>query len=79
MRKLLAFLARLRAQKLHFHLAQYRDDAIMVEVATPGYRWEVEFFADRHVEVERFASDGGVHGEELLGDLVGPRKRARRS
>jgi len=32
----------------------------MVEVHVPGARWEVEFFADGHVEVEVFKSAGGV-------------------
>ncbi len=68
--KLLDFLARLRAKKVHFHLAQYRDEAIMVEIATPGYRWEVEFFEDQSVEVERFVSQGGVQGESLLREIT---------
>jgi hypothetical protein len=32
----------------------------MVEVHVPGARWEVEFFADGHVEVEIFQSASGV-------------------
>lgn len=32
----------------------------MVEVYLPGARWEVEFLADRHVEVETFRSDASV-------------------
>ncbi len=39
----------------------------MVEVAVPGERWEVEFFADDHVEVEIFLStDKGIEGEDAL-------------
>jgi hypothetical protein len=48
----------LRAGKIHHRLDQYRDDAIMVEVAVPGERWEIEFLDDGTVEAEVFRSDG---------------------
>ena len=38
----------------------------MVEVAIPGERWEVEFFADGHVEVEKFIGQAEILGEEEL-------------
>ncbi|WP_216595229.1 hypothetical protein [Cylindrospermum stagnale] len=41
----------------------------MVNVAIPGQRWEVEFFADGSVEVERFISSGEVAGEDVLSEL----------
>lgn len=45
----------------------------MVDIAVPGARWEVEFFADGHVEVEIFRSNGtGVVGEEALAELFAP-------
>lgn len=40
----------------------------MVEVAVPGERWEVEFFADGEVAVEVFRS-AGMEGEEALARL----------
>ena len=40
---LLLFLNDLRRGKIHYRLSQHRDNAIMVEVAAPGERWEVEF------------------------------------
>lgn len=56
------------------HHTSYRLDrvrqAVMVVVATPGYRWEVEFMDDGAIEVERFVSDGGVAGDELLSELL---------
>jgi hypothetical protein len=64
--KLLDFLGRLDAARIHYRLERNRDDALMVLAAVPGERWEVEFFADGHVEVEVFRSADGVHGEELL-------------
>jgi hypothetical protein len=64
--KLLDFLAELDRRKIHFGLTRVRPEAIMVEIAVPGERWEVEFFADGHVEVEVFGRTTGVVGEEEL-------------
>jgi hypothetical protein len=38
----------------------------MVQVAVPGERWEVEFFADHAPEVEVFRSDGSIGDASLL-------------
>ena len=48
----------------------------MVEVALPGWRWEVEFMEDGAVEIARYRSVGGVQDqpellEEFLKDLEG--------
>jgi hypothetical protein len=42
----------------------------MVLVTVPGERWEIEFFGDGSVEVERFRSNGEVGGEETLHELL---------
>lgn len=68
--RLLSFLDELRAAKIHYRLDQFRDDAIMVEVAVPGERWEVEFLDDGSVEVEVFRSDGSIHDNAALDDLI---------
>ncbi len=60
MTALLAFIKRLTAAGLDYRLSNARSDAVMVEVAVPGERWEVEFFEDGHVESERFVSDGTI-------------------
>jgi hypothetical protein len=72
MQKLLDFLTRLERAHIHYALEHNRDDAIMVNVATPGERWEIEFFADGHTEVEIFRStDEGVReGDALLEELL---------
>jgi hypothetical protein len=67
--KLLNFTQRLDAVKIHYRLSRPRNEAIMVEIAVPGERWEVEFFADSHVEVEVFGGSTGVVGEERLQSL----------
>ena len=49
--KLLAFLAELDRRRIFFRLSRVRPEAIMVEIAVPGERWEVEFLADGQLEV----------------------------
>jgi hypothetical protein len=43
---LLAFLLRLDAWSVAYHPTSVRPDAIMVQLAIPGERWEVELMAD---------------------------------
>ena len=68
--KLIAFLGKLDHGKISYTLAHHRDDAIMVIAVVPGERWEIEFFQDGSVEVERFISDGEIYGEEALAELL---------
>lgn len=63
---LAAFLRRLEVGHIHFTLASVREGAVLVQVAVPGERWEVEFFSDRAAEVEVFRSDGSVGDSSLL-------------
>ena len=46
-----------------------RDEAIIVKVAVPGQRWEVEFSSDGMIEVERFNSDQHFYDERELEEL----------
>jgi hypothetical protein len=69
LQKLLDFLSDLDQRRIFFRLSRVRAEAIMVEVAVPGERWEVEFFADGQVEIEVFAGSSGVQGEEAIGRL----------
>jgi hypothetical protein len=62
-RKLLVFIERLEKAKIWYRLEHIRD-SVMVFLAIPGERWEVEFFEDGHVKVERFASPG-ICGDEV--------------
>lgn len=71
-RELLALLKRLDEGKIAHRLGQCREEAIMVEVAVPGERWEIEFvdYDDEvHVEVERFRSTGDIDDESALEEL----------
>lgn len=62
MEKLLNFLQRLEEAKIYYQLNKYRE-AVMVEISVPGEKWEVEFFEDGHLEIEKFISDGNLSGE----------------
>ena len=67
---LLSFLNELRDAKIDYRLSHQRDDALMVEIAVPGERWEVEFMEDGSVEVEVFLSDGTIRDASALAELV---------
>jgi len=68
--RFLSFLNDLRMGKIHYRLDQHREDAVMIEVAVPGERWEVEFLDDGSVEAEVFRSDGAIHDSSMLDDLI---------
>lgn len=73
MKKLVHFLDRLEAHAIFYKLSYHRQAYIMVEVAVPGERWEVEFSADGEVEIEIFSLSGGVFDDEKrLEDLFIP-------
>jgi hypothetical protein len=69
MEKLLIFLGKLEKMKIFYRLSHPREETIMVEIAVPGERWEVEYFSDGAVEVEVFTSLHGVEEEEALSRL----------
>ena len=70
LQKLLDFLVGLDNSKIHYRLECNRHEAVMVHVAVPSERWEIEYFADGHVEVETFKSaPEGMKGEEALAEL----------
>ena len=49
-----------------YQLTSVREGAVMVQIAVPGERWEIEFFADRPIEVEVFRGDGSTAGPEAI-------------
>ena len=68
LKKLTDFLAELEASKLHYSLEHNREEAIMVVVALPVERVEINFFVDGSVEIEKFQSLGfsDAEPEELV-------------
>ncbi len=67
--KLLTFLNRLEEAHIAYRLDHVRD-SVMIVVVVPGERWEIEFFEDDHVEVERFTSSGSIEDENALDELL---------
>ena len=65
MDSLISFLTKLEERKIYFRLNKIRN-SILVEIAVPGQRWEVEFFADGDVQVEKFLSNGDIQGKSEL-------------
>ena len=61
---LIDLLNRFEQQKIQYRLGHHREEAVMIEAAVPGERWEVEVFDDGHIEFERFRSDGHIGGAE---------------
>jgi hypothetical protein len=55
--RLCALCAELDERGVPYNLAVMRD-SLMLMVAVPDERWELEFFDDGHVELERFVSQG---------------------
>ena len=55
------FLEMLDNRNIYYKLNKVRD-SIMVEVAVPGQRWEIEFISNGSIEIEKFLSDGEIYG-----------------
>ena len=69
--RLLSFLNRLDQLHVHYSLGHTRPESVMVDLALPGRRWEVEFMIDGAVEIERYESVAGVESDSaLLGELI---------
>ena len=68
LQKLLDFLNRLDMAKISYRLSHFREETVAVELAVPGERWEIEFYANGSIEIERFRSSGQVSGDESVLD-----------
>ncbi len=69
----LDFLTKIEGSKISYRIEHNRDEALMVLIAVPGERWEVEFFGDRRIELECFTNSSRVTGttiDELLSRLA---------
>ena len=65
MNRLMTFLEELEDRDIYYKLNKIRD-AVLVEVVVPGERWEVEFFQDGSVVIEKFVSDGILYDDKEL-------------
>lgn len=68
--KLNEFLNKLEEKNIFYKLNKVREEAVMVEVAVPGQRWEIEFLDDGTVVIEKFLSDGNIYEEAELDTLI---------
>jgi hypothetical protein len=63
MEALLAFLRRLDDAGIHYSLGSYRGSVTVHVTASANERWEVEFFPDGSVEIERFSRTGDIEAD----------------
>ena len=64
-------LSRLEAARIHFTLARYRPDTVLVALTLVGERVEVDVFDDGHMEVSRFiGKEDVVGGSEVVDALL---------
>ena len=68
MNGLLDLLDWLEENKIYYRLNKVNDN-ILVEVAIPGERWEIEVLRSGVLQVERFISTGEITGDLTLDDV----------
>jgi hypothetical protein len=68
--RLLSFLTRLDTAGVAYVLAHSRSESVMVDIALPGWRWEVEFVESGGIEIERYQSVAGVETDAALLDDI---------
>jgi hypothetical protein len=56
----LQFCAALSERRASYKLSVDRPEAIRVTLDVPGERWEIDFFPDEHIELERYVGQGVV-------------------
>jgi len=69
LKKVLELLSRLDNAKIHYKLAHNQEDALSIEVAVPGERWEIDCYSNGITDVEVFKSNGSIRDESALEDL----------
>ena len=74
MNDFIGFLEKLEERKIYYKLNKTRTETIIVEIAVPGQRWEVEFNtygsdSSYEIEIEKFLSDGTIYGAEEIETL----------
>ena len=68
MNELLDFLDKLESNDIYYRLNKVRD-GVLVEIAVPGQRWEVEFMRDGEIQIEKFVTGGEILDETVLVEL----------
>src|SRR5439155_19252181 len=68
--KVLGLLNRLEQAKIHYNLAHNQEDAITIEVAVPGQRWEIDCYSNGTRAVEIFKSNGTIGDKTAIDQLL---------
>ena len=68
-KEFIAFLNKLEKKSIFYKLNKVRNEAIMVEVAVQGQRWEIELLEDGIVNIEKFISDKDLYDVSELETL----------
>ncbi|WP_432665879.1 hypothetical protein R9X47_06240 [Wukongibacter baidiensis] len=61
MKKINDFLNSLDENRIYYRMNKIRPESIMIEVAVPGQRWEIEFIENDSIEIEKFISNGKIY------------------
>ena len=70
LKEFISFLNKLEDNGIFYKLNKVRNEAVMVEVAIPGQRWEIEFLEDGTVDIEKFISDKDMYDANELKSLL---------
>jgi len=68
--KVLELLRRLKQAKIYCKLAHNQEDAIAIEVAVPGQRWEIDCYTNGMINVEIFKSSGTIRNQDAIDELI---------
>ena len=68
MKEFVDFLNRLENASIYYKLNKVNEDYVMVEIAVPGERWEVEFSTE-DIRIEKFKSDGHICDKTEIEEL----------
>ena len=68
MNVLLDLLDWLEENRIYYRLNKVNEN-ILVEVAIPGERWEIEVLRDGAIQIERFVSTGEIAGELTISHI----------
>ena len=71
MERMCDFLGHLNEEHIAYRIQMTSEcaDSILVEIAIPGERWEVNLYTDGNVFVEKFVGTGEVFGADELNKL----------
>lgn len=67
--QLLHLIKSLDDSKISYRLSSIRAESVLVSVAVPGERWEIEVMRDGSLEIETFVSSGVIGDRSCLTEL----------